>query len=323
MTSQPKRSTLTLELKPIAGSRFQPTGFPDLGAATFERVGAEGEQLLVESVQSMANHLEATTWNAATEQPASPLAELPYVRVAATDGQFLTSSRIEAHRLAASYLLDATLDGTPFVKVLPERFGLAKGKPLNIRDVASAIFALDPISLVHGVFFAQKSWPWQPKIARAVTAFIEASDVRPAVSGGVKRDSVFNEADSKEGRTSEKGYGSVPHHRIEYTAAAIRFYAVVDEQQFASYGLSDEATELLSAVAEWELATLLDNGLRLRTACDLIVADISTESVPSLSAAGRRLEAAVSSARKDLGAVTELIWSGSAGKSKSSAAETA
>jgi CRISPR-associated protein Csb1 len=58
--------------------------------------------------------------------------------------------------------------------------------------VARACFAPDPLSLVHGVFFARKNWPWQPKVARAVTSFIEAYDVRPAVSGGVKRDSVHN-----------------------------------------------------------------------------------------------------------------------------------
>ena len=48
-----------------------------------------------------------------------------------------------------------------------------------------------------------------------VTSFIEAYQVVPAVSGGVKRDVVINEA--KEGLTA-KGYGTVPHHRIEYTA---------------------------------------------------------------------------------------------------------
>ncbi len=98
---------------------------------------------------------------------------------------------------------------------------------------------LDPVSLVHGVFFARKEWPWQPKIARAVTSFIEAYQVIPAVSGGVKRDSVVN--DGKEGATSE-GYGMVPYHRVEYTAGTITAYFTVDHQQFRSYGLSQPAT---------------------------------------------------------------------------------
>lgn len=312
-----KRTTFTLELAPIAGSRFQPTGFPDLGAATFERVGAAGEQLLVESVQSMANHLEATTWDIAANEPAAEVAALPHVRVLDASGAFLTSSRLDAHRLASAYVLDSTLDGKETRSVLRERLGLVKGKPLDMRRVAATVFALDPVSLIHGVFFAQGTWPWQPKIARAMTVFIEASDVRPAVSGGVKRDSVINTSrDAVEGQSSKEGYGMVPHHRVEYTASAIRLYAVIDEQQFTSYGLPAEATELLSALAGWELASLLDGGLRLRTACDLVVADVSGTEVPTLAAAGDRLAAAVSAARSELAQPTQVVWAPKAGTSK-------
>ena len=50
------RLLLQAKLKPVQGSRFQPTGFPDLGAATFD--GPDGaKMLLVESAQSMANRL--------------------------------------------------------------------------------------------------------------------------------------------------------------------------------------------------------------------------------------------------------------------------
>ena len=52
------RQFLDVELAPVAGSRFQPTGFPDLGAATFDRPGPNGDwvkSLLVESAQSIAN----------------------------------------------------------------------------------------------------------------------------------------------------------------------------------------------------------------------------------------------------------------------------
>src|ERR1022692_3225460 len=109
--------------------------------------------------------------------------------------------------------MEATVDGRKGTEWLAAELGLAKGKPLDYRAVARACFALDPVSLVHGVFFARKEWPWQPKIARAVTGFVEAYDVIPAISGGVKRDSVNNEG--KEGATSE-GYGMVPYHRVEY-----------------------------------------------------------------------------------------------------------
>ncbi len=64
----PSRSHYVIPLKVAAGDRFQPTGFPDLGAALFSRpVGEDGWQecLHVESPQSMANHLEGATWDEA------------------------------------------------------------------------------------------------------------------------------------------------------------------------------------------------------------------------------------------------------------------
>ena len=131
--------------------------------------------------------------------------------------------------------MDGKIDGVEGRDWLVERLGLVKGRPLDYRAVARACFKLDPVSLVHGVFFAQQKWPWQPKIARAVTSFIEASGARPAVSGGVKRDVVINEAEP--GATA-KGYGTVPHHRVEYTAEKITAYFTVDHAQFRSYGLS-------------------------------------------------------------------------------------
>ena len=54
-------------LKPVAGTRIQPTGFPDLGPATFDAPTGDGTAtvptLLVESAQSMANRLEAVCWD--------------------------------------------------------------------------------------------------------------------------------------------------------------------------------------------------------------------------------------------------------------------
>ena len=60
------RLLIESQLKPAQGSRFQPTGFPDLGAATFQGFDDKGgsiDCLLVESAQSMANRLEEICWN--------------------------------------------------------------------------------------------------------------------------------------------------------------------------------------------------------------------------------------------------------------------
>lgn len=301
MTNQ--RTVLEVDLAPMAGRRFQPTGFPDLGAAEFD--SADGSKaLLVESAQSMANRLEATTWDESRADQVEELAMLPYVKVISPDGTFLSSSRLEAHRLASAYVMEGTVAGVEGERWLAEQFGLAVGRPLDYRAVARTCFWLDPVSLIHGVFFARKNWPWQPKIARALTSFVEAYQVVPAVSGGVKRDVVINEA--KEGLTA-RGYGTVPHHRIEYTAGTITAFFTVDHAQFRSYGLSELATALLEALADFEIGTLLDGGLRLRTACDLHVLDVRGRR-PDAEEAARQVAKFADECDAELGPVTEVTW---------------
>jgi CRISPR-associated protein Csb1 len=292
------RTVIEAELVPLAGSLIQPTGFPDLGAAEFGN-----DQLLVESAQSMANWLEGTTWDSARNDQIAELSALPYVRVVGQEGEFLSSSRLEAHRLASAYIMEGKVGTAGGEKWLEERLGLAKGKPLDNRAVARACFRLDPVSLVHGVFFARKNWPWQPKIARAVTSFIEASGVKPAVSGGVKRDVVINEAGPGD---TAKGYGTVPHHRVEYTADTITAYFTIDHAQFQSYGLSEPATALLEALADFEIGTLLDRGMRLRTRCDLVVKEITRGTRPDAADAVQRIAKLAADCADELGEVTTV-----------------
>jgi len=266
------RLVLNARLAPTVGSAFQPTGFPDLGAAEFERpIDGQGVQpaVLVESVQSLTNHLESVGWDRSESRPVSTLAGLPYVEVRDKAGRFLTSSRLEPHRLAGAYIKNATIDGTAAGEWMIERFGVQKEVPLDWRTIYAALFQLDPLCLVHGVFFSDPRWsPYgNPKVRRAVTAVIEAHNARPVVSGGVKRDDVNPTA--AEGRGSKEGYGFVPFGRTEYTAHEIQLDVAVDLEQIRGYGLGDPETRLLIAVALWEIRELLDKPLRLRTACDL------------------------------------------------------
>jgi len=254
-------------LAPIASTTFQPTGFPDLGAAEFQRPGSP-PSLLVESVQSLANHFESLGWDDSERLPINALARLPFVEVVhSDDGRFLTSSRLEPHRLAAAYVREATISGSTGAALIAERLGLQKETPLDWPRIYRTVLQLDPLCLLHGVFFSAQAWHGNPKVRRALTAVIEATDVAPAVSGGLKRDDV--QFTSAEGRGAEEGYGFVPFGRTEYTAGEIRFRAVVDLAQIRGYGLTDPETRLLELIAIWELAALLSGPLRLRTACDL------------------------------------------------------
>ncbi len=101
------RLLLKAVLRPIQGTRFQPTGFPDLGAATYDAIDAEGKNkkmLLVESAQSMANRFEAVCWDNIADDWITPLKGLPVVKVKDKDGQPLTNSVLEAHRLNSAYI---------------------------------------------------------------------------------------------------------------------------------------------------------------------------------------------------------------------------
>jgi CRISPR-associated protein Csb1 len=296
------------ELSPVLGSTFQPTGFPDVGAATFTRYenGEQVDSLLVESVQSMANRLEATAWSGARNEPVDELAGLPWVRVVrAGTGEFLTSSRLEAHRLASPFVHAAKLDGTPMFEHIGTVLGLAPDTPLDYPNMAAAVAALDPLCLVHGVFFSHKNWSGQPKFPRAVSAVIEAHHVERAISGGRKADRVRHQLGDDTGGTAE-GYGSVPFHRTEWTAKRILASFIVDVELLRSYGLPAAATELLEAVALWEIRSLLDGSLRLRTACDLELLSEpeprrGTEHLPSREELTARITELVPQSRDVLG----------------------
>lgn len=97
------RLLFEIPLRPLQGQRFQPTGFPGLGAATFQT--ARGACLLVESAQSMANRLELSCWDEAAQDLKPELQGLSHVRVTRKGG-FLTDTVLESHRLNSPYLLE-------------------------------------------------------------------------------------------------------------------------------------------------------------------------------------------------------------------------
>ena len=298
------RILIEAALKPIAGTRFQPTGFPDLGPATYEAPTADGgtvATLLVESAQSMANRLEAVCWDDATDDLAAELKGLPYVKVKLAglgDGGDTTNSLLEFHRLNSPYIMSGvTADGKPFTSVLKPELGMApaaaakKGKKdeaaetdgekepddvagvVNLRKFAKVCFKYDPNSLVHGVFLEKIAG--RLRHPRALSAFIEASDVGRADSGGVKFDRALPKP-SVAGVDAKGGYGNVPFHRTEFTARSIVAYFSLDLAQIRGYGLGDDAANLLIALALWKIRKFLDSTMRLRTACELEI-DVGAE----------------------------------------------
>ncbi len=260
-----RRLLVQAQLLPVQGHRFQPTGFADIGAGTYELHDGR-RMLLVESAQSVANRLDATILGPDADL-IPELAGLSYVKVklsGATDAH--TSTLIEAHRINSPFIISD--------KAFQERFrqacGYSKGKFIDWRKVAAALYALDVNSLIHGAFLANFE-DGRVRIPRALTGFIEASGVREAVSGGVKNNPL-----DPTGKIRAKGYdkdvyGNVPYQRVEYTAESITAFFNLDLGLIRSYALGSAATELLISLALLKVRRFLTGGLRLRTACDLRV----------------------------------------------------
>ncbi|MGH7738337.1 MAG: type I-G CRISPR-associated RAMP protein Csb1/Cas7g [Candidatus Tyrphobacter sp.] len=281
------RLLIEARLQPVQGSRFQPTGFPNLGAAEF-RAPDGTSMILVESAQSMANRLESTVWDETAGDIVGCLRGLPYVATKVGDRE--TDSLREAHRLNSPYLYEG------IASRLEARAGVAGRKKksasgeepessgIDLRKLAAAVFYFDPNSVLHGIFLEKLLGT--ARLTRVLSAFIEACDTNPAESGGVKNDRV-DPVGAKFGGAS-KGFGNVPFARTEYTAKAITAYFSVDTILLRSYGLGSDAETLLGALALWKIQRFLESGGRLRTACDLEPVDVSVTrpsgwSIPSVA----------------------------------------
>lgn len=254
-------------LKPVQGSRFQPTGFPNLGHAVYESPDGNGRIVLVESAQSMANRLETVCWDDAKDDWVDPLKGLPVVKVVDETNKPLTNSVIEAHRLNSPYILEGK--DRSVVDLLKKRLaGMELGR-VDLRELAKVLLEFDTNSLLHGVFLAKKDLAGgRLRLARSLSSFIEAEDAQVAASGGVKNDSVNPRGDTA------KGFGNVPFARDEWVSQHITAYFNLDLRQIRAFDLGEAVERLLVLLAFFKIQKLLAAGLRLRTACDLDVSEV-------------------------------------------------
>jgi CRISPR-associated protein Csb1 len=351
------RILIDAALRPVAGTRIQPTGFPDLGPAVYDAPSGDGSivpTLLVESAQSMANRLEAVCWDEAADDIAPELKGLPFVRVKLAGigaGTDTTCSLLEFHRLNSPYIINAaTSDQGPFIDVVRKELGLAstpskkvpKAKPgegsaddgggdkerddvagvVNLRKLAAVCFKYDPNSLVHGVFLEKIAG--RLRHPRALSAFIEASGVGRADSGGVKFDRALPKP-KVAGVDAKGGYGNVPFHRTEFTARTITASFSIDLAQIRGYGLPVEATDLLETFSLWKVRRFLDSNMRLRSACELEVVEgrngiqvkrPANFALPSTDELTKRLAGLIARCKPHFAdpAETLLTWNKPAGK---------
>ena len=262
------RLLIEARLKPVQGTRFQPTGFPNLGHAVYDSPDGRGRTVLVESAQSMANRLETVCWNDLDNDWVAPLRGLPVVKVVDGDGEPLTNSLIEAHRLNSPYILEGK-DKT-VVDLLKERLAAMEVGRVDLRELAKVLLEFDTNALLHGVFLAKKDLAGgRLRLPRSLSAFVEAENAKVAASGGVKNDTVNPKGDTA------KGFGNVPFARDEYVAEEITAYFNLDLRQVRAFGLGADVERLLILLALFKVRKFLAVGLRLRTACDLDAGDLT------------------------------------------------
>ena len=301
------RLLFSIPLVPLQGKRFQPTGFPGLGAATFQT--NDSQCLLVESAQSMANRLELTSWDEAKQDLKDELKGLSHVRVM-RNGKFLTDTILESHRINSPYLLEGS--DKKFFNALKADLGRLEEGPIDRLKLAEILLKYDIGSLLHGMFLAKKDLAGgRLRVARAMSAFIEADGVRVAASGGVRDDQV--QPGKVEG-DSKNHFGNIPFARDEFTAEHTTLYVNIDLAQLRGYGLGTDVEHLLILLALYKLRAMLDGNLRLRTACDLrvdmgtITADVPDGyKLPSLTELVADIKLAIEKCRTKM-TVTEVTF---------------
>lgn len=308
------RLLLRAKLKPLQGTRFQPTGFPEIGAAQYE--GPDGTpMLLVESAQSMANRMEAVCWDKVADDWVTPLKGLPVIKVNDKDGKPLTNSVLEAHRINSEYIARSKE-----FKAIEDEIAYKKDRRFSVNEqLVPVLLKHDINSLIHGVFLEEVAGVI--RLPRALSGFIEATGVKVAASGGVK---LGLEPGKKEGE------GNVPYPRDEFVSPDINAFFNLDLAQLRGYGLPETVYQLLVALALYKIRAFLEYGLRLRTACDLECEGIEIQrpqgfELPTLSDLEQALPGLIQAASGDAQfEQTTVTYSGGGkkmGKSKAGAAD--
>lgn len=307
------RILVECELAPVQGTRFQPTGFPDLGPAVYAQPDGTS-MILVDSPQAVVNHLESHSLTPDGLNFVDDLKGLSMVVVKNGKGNVITNSVLEGHRIASPYVL-GDKERTEVGKVF-DGLDTKKETLKDITEIRKTVFRYDVNSMLHGAWLS-RTGEGRIRITRALSAFIEGSDARAAEYGGVKRDHVTtsvkssDDEDDKAGDADEaggdasSGMGSIPYHRVDYTAK-IRAYFSLDLALIDSYNLGTSEGQLIEALGLWKIRKFLDSAYRPRTACDLgvVPGSIKTDPESVLPDAGKiseRVRRLISECRNSLG----------------------
>ncbi|MFM8276449.1 MAG: type I-U CRISPR-associated RAMP protein Csb1/Cas7u [Cyanobium sp.] len=259
----------TIRLSPLLPT-FVPAGFVDVGHSVVRDAKTGKNLVIVDSVQSLANHLEATLV-AEPGQAIEGLQDMPYLRLTITDpaGRTRRTSSLELpHRLASGWFCKA--------KEL-KRFQEELAKDILDNGIAAATFRRCPNSLLHGVFYSQLDGldPNVAKTPRLLTAEVVAKGAQSISDGGVAKDPLFPSGDGfdveslvgAKAKASAVGAGYIPYRHQAFIAEEIELSIYLAEGRMMRLPLPDPAREVLRLLARLKLARLLAEPLDLRAHC--------------------------------------------------------
>jgi CRISPR-associated protein Csb1 len=259
---------------------FVPAGYVDVGHSVI-RDPATGQTLvMVDSAQSIANHLEATILKG-DGAVIDGLEAMPYVRLSITDptGRTRITSSLELpHRLASGWICKS--------KVL-KPFQEALAEDILDNGLAAATFRRCPNSLLHGVFYSQLAGldPNIAKSPRLLTAEVTASNSQTINDGGVAKDPLFPSGDGfdveglvgAKAKAAEVGAGYIPFRHQAFRAETIQLSIYLAEGRINRLQIPESARHVLRLLAFFKLSTLLAAPLDLRSHCVLQATQIPSE----------------------------------------------
>jgi len=278
LNTAPHRIYITADL--AADDLIQPVGFKDIGNVAPYRMG-DHKELLIDTEAAMANWLEAPLMCEPDEVTlVTPLKGLPHVRAIIKENnqeRILTTSLLEAHRIASYYLFGYKQKGlvipTEFGKELQAKLQGKAAYPGYFQELVKAIFQVDPNSLVHGVFFPHLQGV-KNRIPRTLSVRVRGINPEAVSLGGVKLERV-----TASGGDAKKGASQVPYFRKLFAVERVEFRAAIDVHQIRQFGfgegtqavgLSEPQKTLILALCLWKIRKFLTLPYRPRTACDLM-----------------------------------------------------
>jgi CRISPR-associated protein Csb1 len=330
---------LTATLRPVAGlDRFQPAGFPEIGHVIYKaprKTGGVDNVCIVDSPASMANHLEAVCLRGRHDlELDDDLKGMPYMRCVTGDltdeklhldeREVVVTSLTEGHRIASDYFLKGqklTTDherGTEFGSALVKEFkailfkeGNAYLPPAGWWNVFRHIYRYDPNALVHGVFFPK----WQIRIARFLTAHLEAFGAARVDRSGVKFDRLGKTVSGQPIFAVDDETASEIRATFILDVALLRSFGRTEKKDGSDgengHGLTEKQKEFVVTLALWKIDRLLKIPFRYRSGCHLELVSLKRgEQKPTLDVNIKKAieNAAFRAADDQAPIITDVYW---------------